>query len=63
MHTVCTQAAQAPQTEGFVVTQFHLSQWPEHGRPDSTGSLVEMLDMINKAQMNSGNRAIAVLCK
>ena len=46
-----------------MVTQFHMSQWPEHGRPGSTGSVVEMLDMINKAQMNSGNRAITVLCK
>ena len=52
-----------PQDEGFVVTQFHLTEWPEHGRPASTGSLVEMLEMITKAQMNSGNRTITVLCK
>jgi protein tyrosine phosphatase len=51
-----------PQDEGFVVTQFHLTEWPEHGRPASTGSLVEMLEMITKAQMNSGNRTITVLC-
>jgi protein tyrosine phosphatase len=56
------KAAQAAQTEGFVVTQFHLTEWPEHGRPASTGSLVEMLEMITKAQMNSGNRTITVLC-
>ena len=49
--------------EGFVVTQFHMSGWPEHGRPASTGSVVEMLDMITKAQMNSGNHTITVLCK
>lgn len=58
-HPNCMQV----QTEGMVVTQFHLTEWPEHGRPASTGSLVEMLDMITKAQMNSGNRAITVLCK
>ena len=45
------------------MTQFQLMEWPEHGRPASTGSVVEMLDMITKAQMNSGNRAITVLCK
>ena len=54
---------QANQSDGFVVTQFHHTEWPERGRPDSTGSLVEMLDMITKAQMNSGNRAITVMCK
>ena len=51
------------QDDGFVVTQFHLTEWPEHGRPASTGSLVEMLEMITKAQMNLGNCAITVLCK
>ncbi|CAI8032659.1 Receptor-type tyrosine-protein phosphatase F [Geodia barretti] len=28
----------------------------------STGAVVEMLDMITKAQMNTGNRAITILC-
>ena len=46
-----------------MVTQFHMTGWPEHGRPASTGSVVEMLDMITKAQMSSGNRSITVLCK
>ena len=49
--------------EGVVVTQFQLPDWPEHGRPISTGAVVEMLDMITKAQMNTGNRAITILCK
>ena len=53
---------QVAQTDGFVVTQFHMSGWPEHGRPASTGSLVEMLDMITKAKMSSGKCAITVLC-
>ena len=60
---VCVQSAQAGQGEGVVVTQFHMTGWPEHGRPASTGSVVEMLDMITKAQMSSGNRSITVLCK
>ena len=45
------------------MTQFDMSGWREHGRPASNGSVVEMLDMITKAQMSSGNRAIAVLRK
>ena len=51
------------QGEGVVVTQFQLTDWPEHGRPVSTGAVVEMLDMITKAQMSTGNRAITILCK
>ena len=45
------------------MTQFHMSGWPEYGRPASTGSVVETLDMITKAQMSSDNHAITVLCK
>ena len=45
------------------MTQFHMKGWPEHGRHSTTGSMVEMLDMITKAQMNAGNHAITVLCK
>ena len=45
------------------MTQFHMTVWPEHGRPTSTGSVIEMLDMITKAQMSCGNRTITVLCK
>ena len=62
--SVCVwQAVQMGPGEGVVVTQFQLPDWPEHGRPVSTGAVVEMLDMITKAQMNTGNRAITILCK
>ena len=37
-----------------------MTVWPEHGRPTS---VIEMLDMITKAQMSCGNRTITVLCK
>ena len=64
LYMVCIQmTVLQAHVEGFVMTQFHMSGWPEHGRPASTGSVVEMLDMITKAQMSSGNRAITVLCK
>ena len=49
--------------DGMVVTQFHVTDWPEHGRPTSTASVLELLDMVTKAQMNSGTRPITVLCK
>ena len=40
------QGVQGGQGEGVVITQFQLQDWPEHGRPTSTGSVVEMLDMM-----------------
>ena len=58
----CVQAGGGPGEE-LVVTQFHMTGWPEHGRPASTGSVLELLDMTTRAQMNSGNRSITVICK
>ena len=58
----CVQAGGGPGEE-LVVTQFHMTGWPEHGRPASTGSVLELLDMTTRAQMNSGNRPITVICK
>ena len=59
--TVCMQVGQ--DGEGTVVTQFHMADWPEHGRPASTASVFELLDVVTKAQMNSGTKPITILCK
>ncbi len=48
--------------DGFTVTLFHHTEWPLDGRPN-TGTLIEMLDMITKSQMSTGNRPITVMCK
>ena len=45
------------------MTQFHYTSWPEHGHPSNTGSIIELIDMLTKAQMNSGNKVITVVCK
>ena len=56
-------AGASPRSEGnFVVTQFHHLDWPEDSNP-SLGTLIEMLDMIIKMQMSTGNRPITVMCK
>ena len=52
----------SPKNDGFVVTQFHLTEWPPHQVPN-TGTLIEMLDMVTKNQMSTGNRPITVMCK
>ena len=46
-----------------MVTQFHYTAWPEHGHPTSTRPIIELIDMLTKAQRNSGNEAIVVVCK
>ena len=47
----------------MVVTQFHYTQWSEHGHPSGTGQIIEMIDMLTRNQMNTGNKAITVVCK
>ena len=49
--------------EEIVVTQFHMTGWPEEGRPDYTALVLELLDMTTGAQMNSGSQPITVICK
>ena len=56
------QVESSPKNDGFVVTQFHHTHWPPHTSPPS-GSLIEMLDMITKTQISTGNRPITIMCK
>jgi len=53
---------QGSQVEGFQVTQFHHTEWPEHGNLPSAAGLIDLIDMLMKSQMNTGNRAITVMC-
>ena len=50
-------------TPSFIVCQFHYLNWPEHQVPSETASLMEVLDKVTKVQMNTGNKAITVMCK
>ena len=56
------QAESSPKSEGFVITQFHHTEWSESGSPH-TGGLIEMMDLITKSQISTGNRPIAIMCK
>ena len=47
----------------MVITQFHYTMWPEHGHPKTTASVIEMIDLVTRAQMNTGNKSITVMCK
>ena len=45
------------------VTQFQYVKWPEDGVPQSTTGILEVANLVQKVQMGSGNKAIAVMCK
>ena len=49
--------------ETMTVTVFHYLRWPKNGSPQRTASLLEIIELVNKKQMSSGNRAITVMCK
>ena len=45
------------------VTQFQYVKWPEDGVPQSTTGILEVANLVQKVQMGSGNKPIAVMCK
>jgi hypothetical protein len=45
------------------ITLFHYLRWPKNGSPQRTASLLEVIELVNKKQMGSGNKAITVMCK
>ena len=57
------QSSAKAEREGVTVTQFHYTVWSEHGIPSGTGQIIEMIDMLTRSQMNTGNKPITVVCK
>jgi hypothetical protein len=45
------------------ITLLHYLRWPKNGSPQRTASLLEVIELVNKKQMGSGNKAITVMCK
>ena len=50
------------EDQDIVVTQLHYTEWPEHGRPPNTASMVELMDTLTRTQMSTGNKPIVVHC-
>ena len=48
---------------GITITQFQYMKWPEDGVPQSTTGILEVANLVQKVQMGSGNKPIAVMCK
>ncbi len=47
----------------FVITQFQYMKWSEDEAPEETAAMLDMLEKVYKVQMNTGNKAITVMCK
>ena len=55
--------AEGTPGQGFVVTQFHYEQWPEHDRPPNSAGLLNLVKSLNDAQRKTGNKPVTVMCK
>ena len=48
---------------GYSVTQFQYLRWPEDSVPNTTSTILEIANLVQKVQMSTGNKSIIVLCK
>ena len=63
MEIMENQTRMSVSTSGFAITQFQYMKWPEDGVPQSTTGILEVANLVQKVQMGTGNKAIAVMCK
>ena len=61
--TESSQSSMSVSSSGFTVTQFQYTAWPEDDVPQSTTGVLEVANLVQKVQMNTGNKPIVVLCK
>jgi len=47
----------------FTITQFQFVKWPENGVPRSTTEVLQVANLVQQVQMNTGNKPIVVMCK
>lgn len=45
------------------VTQFQCKFWPGDGLPSASGPMLELISLVLKSQMSSGNKPITVVCR
>jgi protein tyrosine phosphatase len=50
------------EEESRSITQFHYTNWPEGGCPGNAGSLIELINDLQRVQRKSGNHPITVQC-
>ena len=46
-----------------MVTQFHYFNWAEDDKPKDETPLLKLIDQLLHNQMNTGNKAITVMCR
>ena len=58
-YTACT----LKDGDGFVLAQFHYLERPIGGVPSSCPSILDLLQQLAKAHMDSSNKPVIVMCK
>jgi protein tyrosine phosphatase len=59
----CTRVCTTTQEMPRVVRQFHFHRWPDGASvPNSKAALLELIDMVENWQKQSGNKPVTVHC-
>lgn len=62
-HLEISEVKGADTLDTMTATLFRYLRWPKNGSPQRSTSLLEVIELVNKKQMGSGNKAITVMCK
>ena len=58
-----SEAAAVMSEPSLVVTQFHFTRWKAKEYPHRSASLLDLIQDVNRVQMNTNNKPIVVICK
>ena len=58
-----SEATAVASEPSLVVTQFHFTRWKVKEFPQHSASLLDLIQDVNRVQMNTSNKPIVVMCK
>ena len=58
-----SEATAVASEPSLVVTQFHFTRWKAKEYPHHSASLLDLIQDVNRVQMNTSNKPIVVMCK
>ena len=56
-------AQQVEKSQEHKVYQFLVQVWPKDGQPESTSTILDLIENVNKRQMGQGKSPITVMCE
>ena len=58
-----SEATNVSRDPSLVVTLFHFINWKEKELPHNISSVMDLIQDVNRVQMNTNNKSIVVMCK